>query len=194
MGGPLRRPAHPRPTLYPPPMDMTTLIALGAGVLALFAGRRLLWLVVAAAGFLLGYLLPELIPATADWSDAVRIGIGVVLALLLALAARTLTQLGAAILGFLLASTFALPIVNGLELVGDASDTTQLVVAVGVGLIGAIVAALLLDPAFVVLTALWGGTQVMRTASAEWEVPPGWYGLILAGLVAAGVVVQFKSR
>lgn len=176
-------------------METNTLIALGIGAVALFFGRKLLWLVVAVAGFLVGFLLlPELVPAVQEWSQGVRIGIGVVLGLILALVARTLTKFGAAILGFIFASTFAVPIVNGLELTQDLTDQTRLFVAVGAGLLGALLAYLLLDPAIIVLTSVWGATQMMRTASEQWELAAGWYGLILAALVALGLFVQFRSK
>lgn len=176
-------------------METSTLVALAIGAVALFLGRRLLWLVVAVAGFLVGFLLlPELIPAVDDWSQGVRIGVGVALGLLLAIVARTLTKFGAAILGFIFASTFAVPIVNGLELTQDIGDQTRLIVAVGTGLLGALIAYLLVDPAIIVLTSVWGATQMMRTASEQWELDPGWYGLILAGLVALGLFVQFRSK
>ena len=176
-------------------METSTLVALGAGALALFFGRKLLWLVVAILGFLVGYLLlPELIPAVEGWSSGVRIGIGIALGLVLALLSRTLTKFGAAILGFIFAATFAVPIVSGLDLTQDLSDQTRLFVAVGAGLLGALIAYVLVDPAIIALTAVWGATQMMRTATEQWEPAAGWYGLILAGLVALGLFVQFRGK
>lgn len=176
-------------------MELETLVALATGAVALYFGRRVLWLAVAALGFLVGFLiLPELFAPAAEWSEGVRIGVGAALGVVLAVMARTVTKFVAAIFGFIFAATFAVPLVEGLELVSRLSGGSQLLVVVGTGLVGAVIAYVMVDPALIVLTALWGGTQMMRVASTEWDVPPGWYGLVLAALVGTGLYVQFKHR
>lgn len=170
-------------------------VALGVGLVALFFGRRLLWLAVAAAGFAGALQLMGLVDATAAWSDTARWAVAAVAGGLLALLTRTLTKVGMRIVGFVLASTFVAPLLRDLEIVRDLGENAGLVVSIVAGILGAIVAGIAFTGAVIGLSAGWGATAVLGTGlgvwTADWD--PLWYLGAFAVLVLAGVVVQYRS-
>lgn len=124
------------------------------GALLLFFGRRLYWLFVAVAGFLVGAQLAEV--ALADQSPAVRlltaIAAGALGALLAMLAQRIGFALGGMYAGGYLALNLATTTGNG---------DNHLAWAIAGGLVGAVLAFLLIDWAVIVLSSLVGAGAIV---------------------------------
>lgn len=170
-------------------------VALGAGLVALLFGRRLLWAAVAAAGFAGALQLMGLFEATDGWSDTTRWAVAAVAGGLLALLTRTLTKAGMRVIGFVLAATFVAPLLRDLEIVRDLGANAGLVVSIVAGTLGAIVAGIAFTGAVIGLSAGWGATVVLGTGLGAWTTAwdPLWYLGAFAVLVLVGVVFQYRS-
>ncbi len=164
------------------PSDLSLGIHLVAGSAVLFMGRRLFWLFVGVAGFVLtSEAVPQVFPDQPEWivlAVALVVGIaGAVLAIVLQYLAVALAGIAVGVYGALsLQPELGLPEAWWVPVVGGAA--------------GALVGLLVLDWGLILLSAVVGAGAV----SAALELAPPW-GLLLWGLLlAAGVSVQASMR
>ena len=132
-------------------------IALVAGGLLLFFGKRLFWLAAALVAFLFSWqLFGDLLGTT--WS----LIIGIVLAIVFAWLAIKFIRTAAYIVGFL-AGAAALPLLAGTFGV----DMSGLVLVVIGGAIGLILVAVAFDWGLILITA-WAGASAVTFAVQNW--------------------------
>jgi hypothetical protein len=150
------------------------------GALLLVFGRKLFWLFVGIAGFLVGMEIASNL--LADQQEWVRwlaaIGAGLIGVLLAVFAGRVAFAIG----GFFAGAYIALMIVQHFGIA--VNPNVPLVVG---GVIGAVIAAALMDTAIIVLSSLMGAGAIAQ----EIDVTQPVRSLIFVGLVAAGIVIQF---
>jgi predicted neutral ceramidase superfamily lipid hydrolase len=149
------------------------------GLILLVFGLKLFWLFVAVAGFLSGMLFGDLLlPDQAQWIRLlVAVGAGVLGALLAVLAQRVAFALA----GFYGGAYLALILAQSLG--GEGRSMLLFVVA---GVIGAIIATLIMDRAIIVISSLVGAGVVVEAL----PLGQGVRILIFMALVAAGILVQ----
>ncbi|MEZ6097837.1 MAG: DUF4203 domain-containing protein [Pirellulaceae bacterium] len=151
------------------------------GAVLLFFGRQLYWAFVAVAGFLAAGHFSEV--ALADQSAWLRLiaalAVGIVGALLAMLAQRLAFALG----GFYAGGYLAL-------IAGDAlqpGSNVSLWLIVG-GVIGAVIAALVMDWAIIILSSLVGSGAIVAVIAAD----PAICAIVYALLFGLGVTVQAR--
>jgi hypothetical protein len=149
------------------------------GLILLVFGLKLFWLFVAIAGFLSGMLFGNLIlPDQPQWICLlVAVGAGVLGALLAVLAQRVAFALagfyGGAYLALILAQSF------GVE------HGSILVLILG-GVIGAVIASLIMDWAIIVISSLVGAGAIVEAL----PLGQGVRIIVFIALVAVGILVQ----
>ena len=145
------------------------------GLIVLFFGRKLFWLFVGILGFLAGSQLAGIwlagYPAWAVLATSLLLGLGG------ALLAIFFERLAFALAGFYC----GIFLVAGLSLETGLFPQSILLLLAG-GLIGAILAALVMDWALVALSSLAGaGAVAMALPLSPWIKAVLWLGLALAG-------------
>lgn len=125
------------------------------GAILLFFGRKLFWVFVAVAGFLVGVMLADIL--FADQSDWLRVLAAVGVGAVGALVAIFVQRLGFAVGGFYAGGYLSLVLAQS---AGRADDNQFVWFAVG-GAIGAFIAALLMDWAIIVLSSLVGAGAIV---------------------------------
>lgn len=155
------------------------IVDIVAGAVLLVLGRRLFWLFVAIAGFYFGFEVARALaaeqPAWLFWTIAIGAGlIGAVLAMLL-------QRVGFALGGFYAGGYIALVAAERF-----APGTIGVAAFLVGGVIGAVLATLLMDWAIIVLSCLVGAALVVPALGLQ----PLASALVYAGLVAVGIVVQ----
>jgi hypothetical protein len=156
-------------------------IALGLGVVVLLFGRSLYWVFVAIAGFLIGMEMANVwMRGQEDWMRLlVAVGAGVLGAIIGIFVQRLAFAIG----GFFAGGYFAVAIAARFGLAGDPN-----VWAIVGGVIGAILAALLMDWAIIVLSSLAGAAAIMSPFQPKLD--PKIAAAIYLVLVAVGIVFQ----
>jgi hypothetical protein len=156
-------------------------VVLGLGVIVLLFGRSLYWVFVAIVGFLIGMEMANVwMAGQEDWMRLlVAIGAGVLGAIIGIFVQRLAFAIG----GFFAAGYFAVALATRFHLPGDPN--VWMVVG---GIIGAILAALLMDWAIIVLSSLAGAAAIMSPFQPKLEPPIS--GLIYLALVVVGIVFQ----
>jgi hypothetical protein len=157
------------------------LFTVGLGLILLVFGRKLFWLCVALLGFFLGMEFAGVLFADQpQWVMLlIALGTGLVGALLAVLAERVAFALA----GFYAGAYLALISAHSF---GIASHSTLLFGAGGV--IGAVLAALLMDWAIIVLSSLVGAGAIVDAAGMG--QPTGV--LVFMGLTVVGIVIQAR--
>jgi hypothetical protein len=156
-----------------------SIVALLLGVLLLLAGRTLYWAFVAVAGFLVGWeLAGELL---AEQPEAVRVLAAVVGGVIGALVGMLLQRVAFAVGGLFAGGYLGLALARGMELPGEP----LVWFAVG-AVLGAIVAAIVMDWAIIVLSSLAGAAAIVD----QFDLSASAAGLLLVALAAVGIVVQ----
>lgn len=158
-------------------------LGLLVGLVVLFFGRKLFWLFVAAAGFLLGtQLAPELIPSV---SEAVLLAVGIVLGLLGALAALFLQKAAVRLAGVVAGLYLTDAVLRSLEVEIHAMYWAYL--ALG-GVVGLLLMAFLFEWTLIFLSAFTGAMLAAESIS----LPPVWSPVAILGLALLGILVQAK--
>ena len=164
-------------------------LALVFGVVLLFFGMQLFWLYVGIAGFALGFAIGAVATgSTASWVTLVAaLGGGVVFAAL----AIVLRKPMAAIAGFFAAGGAALAF---LDFWMDAPAWGSWAVFLVFAIPGAIAVWWMFVPAIIFITSFAGASGIVNALESRLD----WSGLVFMAiwlvLVAAGLVVQFRSR
>lgn len=151
------------------------------GLILLILGRKLFWLFVAIAGFLVGLEFARVI--LADHARWVLILFGLGAGLVGALLAMLLERVAFALAGFFAGAYLAL--ILGQSLGADRAGI--LFLAAG-GVIGALIAAVIMDRAIILLSSLVGAGAVVEGLALG--LRESWIVFVL--LVIAGVLVQAR--
>jgi len=157
------------------------IVTILLGVLLLFYGRTLFWAFVAIAGFLVGFqLATELLAEQAEWVRLVVAAlIGIVGAVLGILFQRIAFALGGLFAGGYLGLALAQA--------ADAPGEPMAWFIVG-GILGAIVAALVMDWAIIALSSLAGAAAIVDPLNLD----PTIAALLFLALAAVGITVQAR--
>jgi hypothetical protein len=156
-------------------------------LLPLFFGRRLFWLFVGVVGFLVGVAL------SGTFFEGLNDGLQLLLALgmgvLFALLAVAIQRPMAMLAGFFALGSIGLLLAQELGLPGNRT----LLLALVVGIIGAILVALTFDWALIILSAFNGAGGVSVGLLALAPELPGWAGLLIT-LVLTAIGITFQAR
>jgi hypothetical protein len=154
-------------------------VDLGAGLL--FFGRALFWVFVAIAGFLLGMALgDEWFAGQSEWAQfAVAIAAGAIGALVAIVAQRFDFSLG----GFYAGGYVALNIAAHFH----QQQNLTLWFIVG-GVIGGIIAAMMMDWAIIVLSSLAGAVAIISAFEDQFDSTAK--AVLVVGIAAVGIAVQ----
>ena len=161
-------------------MQLSNLII---GVVLLLFGRRLFWLVIGVAGFLFGMEMTGLYFAgLPEWLQlAVAIGLGCLGALLAKFAQRLAFSLGGFFAGVFLALRLG-------QLLTLPENGVLLLVLLGAGIVGAILATLLMDQAITLLACLVGAGAIVG------ELPLGRTLSLVTIAILTGAGFLFQER
>jgi hypothetical protein len=151
------------------------------GLIMLLFGRRLFWLFVGIAGFLLGMQLAAVY--LVDSSPWLQILVGLGLGAIGALVALLAQRVAFALAGFYAGAYLAVVLVAAL---GFTSD--QLVPTVIGGVFGAIIAAIVMDWAIIFLSSLVGAGAIMEAL----PIAPGLAAVLTIALVVLGCMMQSR--
>jgi len=133
------------------------IVLIATGLVLAFAGRRLIWLLIAALGFVLGYSLVGLLLPGVD--ELVQLAVGLLAGLVFALLTTRFTRLLLNLAGFILAGGLALTLANAL---GVASGLPSLLAFVIGGLVGIGFVSIAFELSLIVLSALGGAALVVQ--------------------------------
>jgi Domain of unknown function (DUF4203) len=151
------------------------------GLIMLVFGRRIFWLFVAVVGFLVGMEFTNLI--LVNQPQVVQILGGLAAGLIGALLAIFFQRIAFVLAGFFAGAYLAILLAHPLGLAG-----ASLILAVVGGVIGAIVAAALMDWAIIVLSCLVGaGAIVSRMGLRDVKTA-----IVFLVLVIIGILIQAK--
>jgi hypothetical protein len=153
-----------------------------AGLAVLFFGRRLFWLFVGCVGFIVGFeLANEMLLGQPAWVILViALSVGVLGAIASVFLQRVFVVIAGFFAGGYCLFTFAPTVVHS-----NGQIVQWTAFAVG-GLLGAILAAALLDPALIILSSLAGATAVSQNIPLE----PDARTVLFIVLLVLGIAVQ----
>lgn len=159
--------------------------ALLLGALLLFAGRRLFWFAVGAAGFLFGFHLAwSFLGPDPMW---LTVAAGVLLGVVGAVLAALVQKLAVGFFGFVVGGAGAAVIA---EQAFQLPETASWVVFVVAGIVAAILASLLFEAALIVLSSLLGAGLVVGALAA----PVQQSAIAFVVLLALGLLAQVATR
>ena len=156
-------------------------LKVALGLILLVSGRKLFWLFIAAVGFLVGMELSVLLLADQPRWLTLLIGLGA--GLLGAILAVVAQRVAFSLAGFYAGAYLGLVAAHALGTGGNS----PVVFVIG-GLIGALLAALIMDWAIIVLSALAGAGAIVEAVGLG--QPAGV--LVLAGLAVVGILIQTR--
>lgn len=170
-------------------MDLlASIILIVLGLVLAFAGRRFIWLLIALAGFWLGFKLVALILPGQD--ELIQLLVGLVVGVLGAILARKFTHVLLWIAAFVLVGAALLTL--GEIFFPDSTLLLVLFFTVG-GLIGLALVRWALGLAVIIISALGGAALVMQGLPALLGTTPGTLNLVIGIVVAvAGFIVQWR--
>jgi hypothetical protein len=159
------------------------ILALAAGLLLLFFGRRLFWLAAALIAFLFGWQL------FGGWFDT---GLSLVLAgilgIIFAWLAIRFIRIAAFIVGFL-AGAFALPILVGFFI----AEVSWFLLALTGGVIGVILVGAAFDWGLILITT-WAGASAVSSWLGSYELGEPFETVVFFGLLIVGIGWQASRR
>lgn len=156
-----------------------SVVSLLLGVVLLLYGRTLYWVFVAVAGFLLGFELAAVL--LADQPESLRLLVAVVGGVLGAILGMFAQRVAFAIGGLFAGGYIALALVRAAGVPGEP----LVWFAVG-GILGAIVAAWMLDWAIIALASLVGAAAIVD----QFDLDASTASLLFVALAVVGIVVQ----
>jgi hypothetical protein len=153
------------------------------GIVLLFFGRKLYWAFIAIAGFLIGMELAN--EYLADKDQWIRIAAAVGAGVLGAIIGMFLQRLAFAIGGFYAGAYLALRILNHFNIQGDP-HVWELIG----GVIGAIVAAVVMDWAIIIISSLAGSAAIFSVFP---QMEPQMMDVLFLLVAAVGIIFQAQS-
>ncbi|HEY2880901.1 MAG TPA: DUF4203 domain-containing protein [Pirellulales bacterium] len=166
------------------PGTLPTIVLVAVGIVVLLFGRSLYWAFVAIAGFLIGWELAQ--QYLHDKDEMIRLLAAVGAGVLGAILGIMIQRLAFAIGGFFAGGYLALVIAARLHAGGDPN----IWMIVG-GVIGAVVAAMLMDWAIIVLSSLAGAAAILTPFQTKMDGTV--LGLAFLGLAIVGIVFQGRG-
>jgi hypothetical protein len=167
-------------------------IAIIVGAVELFFGRRLFWLFVAIAGFLIGYFLAPAIFSSINSTVRVLVGIGI--GVLFGLLAMVFTRFMVALAGFFVFGPAAVLLIRYFGASAPNGSTWYWVAYVIGGLIGFVLLWAFFDWALVVLTSLAGAGGIVRGITSLTSSLSGTWQIVVFVVVAIlGILFQARS-
>jgi hypothetical protein len=169
---------------------LTSLVLVVAGLVLAFAGRRYVWMLIAATGFLVVFWLVSLIlPEPNLWTLLLSIAAGLAAAFLM----KGLSRVILWIAGFVLVGTAAVAL-GGLFGVVPWSAEWVLTFLAG-GVLGLVLVHFVRDLGIMIITALGGAAMVMIGLPDLGLPLAGVFADLIGPLVAiAGFIVQYTTR
>lgn len=152
------------------------------GAILLFFGRTLYWVFVGIVGFLLGMALAE--DYLAGQTEIVRIVAALAAGIIGALLAVFAQRIAFAVGGFFAGGYIAVRVAEHFQ--GPSDSTIWFIVG---GVIGAIVAAMLMDWAIIVLSSLAGSAAILSGLSGI-NLDSSVRSILFLVLAIVGIVVQ----
>ncbi|MBV9462714.1 MAG: DUF4203 domain-containing protein [Verrucomicrobiae bacterium] len=151
------------------------------GTLALFFGRRLFWLFVAAVGFIVGVkYAPQILVGQPEWVILLAaLGLGLIGAFLAVL----LERLAFAIAGFFAAGHLAVLLVHRLG--QSPGDAAWIFFLIG-GVIGAALMAIFVDWAIIAISAVFGAGVIVHELPLHGNAEP----ILFIALAIVGILAQ----
>lgn len=167
---------------------LSAILQMGLSIIPLLFGRRLFWVFVAVAGFLMGAALAGLL--FSGQSEMVHLLVGIVVGLIGGLLAFYLTKPMAAVGGFLALGGAALLLAWPLGLAGTGRWIFFLVA----GVIGAALVFALFDWALIINSSISGAVGIATgLAGLLGSLPQFVHLLLVAVLVIVGIVYQARA-
>ena len=151
------------------------------GLIVLILGRKIFWLSVAIVGFLVGMELTGML--LADQPTWVLLAGGLAAGLIGALLAVLAQRVAFGLAGF-----FAGAYLTVIVAQSQGTGGTSMILPIVGGVIGALVAVLLMDWAIIVLSCLVGAGTIV----AQLQLSPKVSAIAFAVLVIIGIVIQAK--
>ena len=170
---------------------LSPIVLVVLGLILAFAGNRLIWLLIAIAGFVLGYnLVMWFFP---DPSGIIPLIVGIVVGAIGAFFAKKFAKILIMAAAFILIGNAVLALLGNFFAI--SGTITQLLVFVVGGLIGLALVRFAFKWAIITICALGGGAMVMQGLPALLNQPSGGTLALIAGVVVAiaGFVVQARS-
>jgi hypothetical protein len=162
---------------------MTTLAitSLVTGIVLLIFGRRLFWLFVGVAGFMIGMDIAE---RFFSGSDTTKLLIALVIGIIGALLAVLFYRVAVAVAGFAVGGHLTMRLIDHL-LVHPGQSTAWILCVIG-GIIGAVLVLLFLDWALIVLSSFAGASLVVHAIMLKQSN----LALIFILLALLGILIQ----
>lgn len=154
------------------------------GIVLLVAGRKLFWLAVGAAGFLLGFGLA--LNYLEIESAGILLLIGVAAGAIGIVAALFLQQIAIVVVGFLLGGYLSVELMQLISV--DLTQWEWLVYLVG-GVAGSILVSALFGYALIGLSALIGATMIAQSINLSPQLST----LVLIVLFVVGLIIQTRA-
>lgn len=167
---------------------MIALVNILLGIGLLVAGRKLFWLFVAAAGFVLG---AQVTIRTFNGPEWLGLIIGIVVGLLFAGLAVFLRAIAIGIAGFLAGGGILVGMAN---MVGFNAGGFSWVVYIIGGIIGVILVAFLFDWALITLSSLGGATLIVQALNLQTFGGLAYIILVIAGVLIQGAALRQEKR
>jgi len=168
---------------------LTAIVYIAIGLVIAFLGRRFFWLFAALIGLAAGLAIVRAISSVTGPVLGWAVGIG--LAVILGLSARSLGRLAVLIIGFLLGAIIVAGLVGPLGI--DAVWLRLILIIVG-GALGTLALRYFFDIAVIALSALAGGVLVGDGLVELWAGAPQFLLWIVFAVVAiAGFIYQWNT-
>ena len=162
---------------------MLAVITILLGIGLLFAGRKLFWLFVGAAGFMTGV---SLVTNGGNASEPFAIIVGIVVGLIFAALAMFFKSLAIALAGFIGGGALALTLAGWFGVEGTLPSIIFYVIG---GVIGIIVVGQLFDWAVIILSSIIGGGMVVDAINLDGTIAM----IATFFLVLVGISVQARD-
>ncbi|MCB0111868.1 MAG: hypothetical protein KDE53_38350 [Caldilineaceae bacterium] len=167
---------------------LASILQIVFSIVPLLFGRRLFWVFVAVAGFLIGLALSGIL--LSNQSQLVHLLVGIIVGLVGGVLAMYLTKPMAAVGGFFALGSAALLLSMPLGISGGGRWVFFLVA----GIIGALLIFGLFDWALIINSSISGATGIAAGLSGLFGNPPQLiYLIVVAVLLAVGIIFQTRE-
>ena len=172
-------------------MNHLAIVNLLLGLVLLILGRKLFWLFVGVAGFLVGMEIAERLVAG---PQGMKLLIAIAAGVLGAVIAIFLQKAAIAIAGFVIGGYITVELLRASALFPKALAGIQGMAGsvpyiIG-GIIGAVLLFVLFDWGLIVLSSLSGASLIVRSINLQSHALP----LLIAVLVVAGILIQARMK
>jgi hypothetical protein len=168
------------------------IVGIILGVIELFFGRRLFWLFVGIAGFLIGYFLAPAI--FHNMSGLLRILIGIGIGIVFAILAIFFTRFMVAVAGFFIFGPAAVVLIRDIGANAPNGSTWYWVAFAVGGILGFILLWAFFDWALIVLTSLAGAGGIVQGIRNLTSLSSTWQIILFVILAVIGIVFQARSH